>query len=234
MADAFGTYGSHIIHEDFYGGHKLATSGVNTEAVTTYTVDETDGVLALTTGGADGDTAVIGSGAVFSPATNGPLALEARIKMPSLSNQTAWIGFNDQSGGTDEVVDAGTVDASTVNAAGLYFDSAVDANQFNEYIATGGTETQQHLITETVTADQWVVGRVEIDPDGTVRTYYSAPLGTGGVGTGSLRQVAERPQAILPTAKLFPEVYSAGNTSATATVEIDYYHFTANRDWNVA
>lgn len=234
MANALGTYGSHIVHEDFYGGlGSLGSSGVNTEVIS-YVTDETDGIVSLVTGGADGDTAVVGTVAVFSPATNGPLALEARVKMPSLTNQTCWVGFGTQSGGADEVVDAGTIDGGTADAAGFYFDSAVDANQFNEYIATGSAETQQNLITETVTADQWVTVRVEIDPDGTVRTYYSAPLGTAGVGTGSLRLVATRSQAVSATAKFFAEVYSAGNTSATAAVECDYFHFTAARDWNVA
>ncbi len=232
---AQGSYGEHHIHADFYGSlAPLGTSGVGTEVVTTYTTDETDGILARETGTSTGDTAVVGSGAVFSPATNGPLALEARVKMPVITNQAAWVGFSTQSGGADEVQDAGTLDASTVDAAGLAFDTGIDANQWNEYIATGSAETRQNLVGEIITADRWQVLRVEVDPDGTVRTYIADTFGKSGFGTGALRLIASRTAAISPTALLFAEVYSGANTTAAAIVEVDYYHLTAGRDWAVA
>lgn len=236
MSDALGSYGSHIIHEDFYHIANSATlgqgtvSGVGTEAMVQVT-DETDGVAAFVTASSAGDTCVFGLNAVFAPASNGPLALECRVKQPTAAD-AAWMGFADQSGGTDEVVDGGSIDGSITDCAGLYFDDAVDADQWNEYIGTGGAETQQNLVTETITADEWQVLRVEIDPDGTVRMYIADELHASGVGEGGLRLIASRSAAVLTTALLFPEVYSASN-SGTGTLEVDYFHFTANRDWAV-
>ncbi len=232
MGDALGTFGAHVVHEDFYGTvGALATSGVGSEAPV-YTTDETDGIIALVTASGAGNTCVIGLNAVFSPATNGPLAIEARVKHASLAD-AAWVGFATQSGGTDEVVDGGSLDGGTVDAVGLYYDDGADANQWYEYVATASAETQQNLVTEVITADEWQVIRVEVDPDGTVRTYIAAEFGATSVGEGSLRLIEERgADTVSTTALLFPEVYSAAN-SGTAQLEVDYLHFTANRDWAV-
>ena len=236
MANALGTYGGHIIHQDFYQIANNAplgqgqVSGVGTEAMAQLT-DETDGVADFVTASGAGNTTVFGANAVFAPASNGPMTVEVRLKQ-STAADAAWVGFCNQSGGTDEVVDGGALDGGVTNCVGLYFDDAVDADQWNEYVATGSAETQQNLVTEAITADEWQVLRVEIDPDGTVRTYIADEFFASGVGEGSLRLIAERKTAVSTTALYFPEVYSAAN-SGTASLDVDYYHFTANRDWAV-
>lgn len=240
MADALGSYGEHIHHQDFYqfvadsstsvplGDGELFAIGTS---VNTQTVDETDGVIQLVSASGAGNVSGYGVNSVYSPAANGPLILEVRLKFPTLAD-AAWVGFSDSSGDVDEVVDNGTIDGSVTDCAGIYYDDAVDTDQWNEYIATGGTETQQNLITEVITADEWQVLRVEILPDGTVRTLIADEPGSSGVGTGGFRLIAERTAAVSPTALFFPEVYVASN-SGTGLLEVDYFHFRAQRNWAV-
>lgn len=229
---AQGSYGQHIAHADFYGtAAPLATNGLGTEVIS-YVVDEPDGVISLATDATDDDTALVGVQAVFTPAKNAPMAIEARYKMPSLTNQASWLGFCTQDANSSEVTDNNAIVGTVTDAAGISFDSVVSATQLTEFIATGSAITQHGLINDTVTADKYKVGRVEIDPDGTVRTYVASTYGDGsGYGTGALRLIAERKAAISTTALLFPQLYSAARTTAAATVECDYVHFTAGRYW---
>ncbi len=230
---AQGTYGQHHAHADFYGtAAPFNTSGLNTEVIA-YVVDEPDGVISLTTGGADDDTACVVAQACFTAAKNGPLALETRWKAPVITNNAEWTGFSTKDPNVTRIIDNTTLEATaTVEAAGISFDSGYDAAVLSTIIATGSVITHQDKLTETVVADKYTISRVEVDPDGSVRCYVGVPYGKDGVGVGSLRLVnSYGPGAIDKTALLYASTYTAGNTSATTVAEVDYMHLTAGRCW---
>ena len=240
MADALGTYGQHIIHEDFYNFQATADHqgngmvfGVSTIAAV-QVINETDGVVEFVTASGGGDMAGFRASGVFSPATNGPLVVEVRLKMPTVADAMS-VGFATLISPVDEIVDANTWDAGTADgAAFVQDDGASDTDSWYAVSGTASAVSTRAIISTDYdpTNDEWQVLRVVLNPDGGVEFYMADQLGSGDT-TGSLERVATHlAGSVSTTALVYPYVYVAAN-SGTATLDVDYFHFTANRDWNV-
>lgn len=238
MPDALGSYGQHIVHEDFY--HFLATAGnlgpgmifgVGTVAAV-QVIDETDGVIEIVTASGAGNMGGFRAAGVFSPGTNGPLSVEVRLKMPTVADAMS-VGFATLIATVDEIVDADTWDGGTADGAAFVLDDgATDTNSWYAVTGTASAVSTRAIISTDYdpTSDEWQVLRVEINGDGSVNFYAADEL---GVGNGGLELVASHTAgSVSTTALVYPYVYVAAN-SGTATLDVDYFHFTANRNWNV-
>ena len=238
MPDALGSYGQHVVHEDFY--HFLATAGDLGQGMifgagtiaAVQVIDETDGVIEIVTASGAGNMGGFRASGAFSPATNGPLSVEVRLKMPTVADAMS-VGFATLIATVDEIVDANTWDAGTADgAAFVQDDGATDTNSWYAVSGTASAISTRAIISTDFdpTSDEWQVVRVEINENGSVDFYMADEL---GVGNGGLQLVAQHVAgSVSTTALVYPYVYVAAN-SGTATLDVDYLHFTANRDWNV-
>lgn len=219
------------VREDFmyvvlYG----QTIGVGTEVVA-YTVDESGGVLSLTTGAVDNDNA-FWKGAPGVP-SNGGLFIEAKIKLADITEGAYNVGFSETLDDTTPVMPfefaTATLTSNAVDGAAFLFDidgttdvwrvAAVDTNvdTLDSAISKNRTEATATNGVAPVN-DTYEVLRVEIEANGTAQFWRN------GI------RVARQRTAVTPTAVLFPYVgVEARATSEAPVLEIAYIEYGFNR-----
>ena len=81
----------------------------------------------------------------------------------------------------------------------------------------------------TLTADSYIIARVEIDPDGTARGYIGHESMANNTG---LTLVATLKAGTLTTTSLyFPNLHMAAASTGDPLVEVDYFRGGGNRYW---
>jgi len=171
----------------------------------------------------------IGTEVCFSPALNGPLAVETRIETQALTARNLWVGFSGVN--ADSNVPPATGATTTVtyvddDVIGFLYDSTfTDANDWHA-VHQGGTAAAATVSTtvdmdEDAVAAQSQVLRVEIDVDGTARWYID----------GKLKQTVSA--AADPDELLCATIAAYGTTTTIADLDSDYLAVEANRDWTV-
>ena len=215
----------------------------------TATVNESGGVGNFTDAGGAGDASVITSSPMV-PSSNGSLVVTARWKVSAVSDYRCFFGWQ-ETVSLSETVNPFTLNGTTLAAnsagqvVGFYYDTQATTDGFRLMAASDGTASTTAAVTardgsttlgslgilagETLAADSWITGRVEIDPDGTARAY----LGAAGMGrqTG-LTLVATLAKGALDEDAVYHPVLFMGSQSGTAnTNEVDYFGAKGSRDW---
>lgn len=217
------------------------------------TVDEPNGVLGITGAGGAGDGASFYS-APARPDRCGTMWVEARFKMPSVSDGRAFVGFQ-STYNQAEPVNPFTLSGTTLTAnnageaVGFYTDFAATTDDFRFLSSSAGTAdltaAYSYVLNGqpsssaagtlgirancTPTADSYYIARVEIDPDGTARGYFGHESMANNTG---LTLVATLKAGTLTTTSLyFPVCNLLATSTGNPVHEIDYFRGGWNRYW---
>lgn len=187
----------------------------------------TSGAVRISGNDENGKGVALTTDLVFSPALNGPLAVEARVQMQALTTRSIFMGFcgtiaDDVAEPLTSVTTTHTLTAS--NLCGFVMDSQLTAAAVWHAVYNGGSTTGATDSTTTTTgisavAAEWDVLRLEIDNNGTARWYINGVLEktvTNAVSTTALQGAL---------------VGCWGTTTTAADLDVDYFAVEANRDW---
>lgn len=213
--------------------------GVNEGSIAS-TVDETGGVLAITTDTADNDNHALVAG-VFSP-RDGTMVVNGRWKVTSL-DCAVYFGFAETMAYDTPVMPAEFATATmTYNPGGMVgFNYDVDGTT-DDYrsvmgdgsaaIAGSGNGTRANA---DVTVDQWVEGKVEVFPDGSANCWLGSAADKNADGETNLKLVksyTSKDGTLLTTTDKFHAVLMIENRSGNARVlEVDFFEGYGSRDW---
>jgi hypothetical protein len=224
--------------------------GISGDAAQTYTVDESGGVIAHSGAGAAAD-GVCFTSSPMQPSGNGTIVVVGRWKVSAATDYRCFFGWQ-ETVDSDEAVNPFTLNGTTLTAnntgqtVGFYYDTQATTDGFRFMASSDGTASTTATLNqaregsttlgslgilagETLTADKWIVARVEIDPDGTARGY----LGHTGMGNQSgLTLVATVDGAALDEDALYyPVMHQLEQSTGDPSHETDYFGATGNRDW---
>jgi len=243
-------FGKTRIFDDFLGPDNDLTWGAGTvkvgnfgfvsdeEGTFEWTVDEPGGVVAFTTDTGDDDNAVL-FGGTFQPSLGG-CEMEARFKFNSATLLAVYYGFTETLALATPVMpgEFATATMSYNGSGGMVggvHDPDASTNDFRSVFGdggaqTGGGTTNGARASETITADEWYIGRAEIDADGTARVY----VGHKGGLAGDINLIEEVTSSPITNSDQFYGVLIGENRSAAARVfEVDYLYMSGSRDWAV-
>lgn len=185
------------------------------------------GLLRLTSGNddANGTQATDASGVTSYlnwQASNGGLAMQARVKVSRITDAYIFVGFTDVITVELPIISAASANTITTNATdavGFMFDTNMTAdNWWLVGVATDVDATAQNVGSAPVAA-QFVELRVEVSATG-VADFYINGLHVGTAMTG----------ALTPAADLTPCVYvSNADGTSTVTLDIDYIQVEMDR-----
>lgn len=217
-------------------GEGIGFASVN-EGSFASTIDEPNGVLAITTDTGDNDNAVL-IGARCQPSL-GPCWAEARFKYSNV-DCAVFFGFTETLALDTPVMPAEFATATmTYNGTGgmLGFNYDVDGttDDFRAVMGDGGAAVASSengtRANATLTADRWFIARVELDPDGSGACYLADVGHVDGASVPQMRLI-KRFTAGLTNTDLFYPVLMIENRSANARVlEVDYFYGASGRDW---
>lgn len=246
-SDFVGVYNGRIV---VAGGDTLdgdvGSIGVN-EGSFASTIDETGGVLAITTDTADNDNHFLIAGP-FSP-NDGTITMRGRFKWNSATLSYVWFGFA-------ETMDLATPVAPTeltgttltVNAGGqvgFFFDPDATTDDWRYVMGDGGaaisdsTPVTDRLTNNTadaaliITADQWVEAEVTVSSTGVAELYFGSIVGANADNSANLTLVKRfNTGTLMTTTDRFYACLGTENRDGNARVlEVDYFEGTAGRDW---
>ena len=173
----------------------------------------------------------IGTEAVFSPALNGPFAIEARVETQAVTARNLFVGFcnvNADAAAVPPTVGATTVTTLTASdLCGFSYDSTYGTDTNDWHMAYNGGSTTGEVLSTNINADEDVVAgtsqvlRVEIDTNGTARWYID----------GKLKQTVTN--AVSTTVLQGALVGCFATTTTVTDLDVDYIAVEANRDWTV-
>lgn len=229
------TWGTGTVHID-----GLGFVSVN-EGSFEWTVDEGNGVLAITTDTGDNDNAVLMAGA-FIPSVNGTLVAEGRFKSNSATLGSVFCGFTETLALDTPVMPAEFATATmtyngTGQMIGALWDSDATTGDFRALAGDAGAVQGTNVATnaalatagvranETITADEWYIVRVEVDASGYGRVY----VGHKGRGLDKILEVKD----IGTTNPMYAVLMYENRSAAARVFEVDYFRGWANRDWEV-
>jgi hypothetical protein len=187
------------------------------------------GWVRLTGTNEDNAGCAAGTEAVFSPALNGTIAVEARVETQALTARNLFVGLcdvnNDASLLPPCTGDTVTMTLTASDLVGFCFDSQLTNGNwmcvYNGGSTTGATATAGIDSLVTLVAAQSDVLRVEVDPDGRARWYVNGELKftvAGAVSTTVLQGTL---------------VGCFATTTTITDLDVDYIATEANRDWTV-
>ena len=227
---------TNLVSGDTWGGG-IGFASVN-EGSFASTIDEPNGILAITTDTADNDNAVL-IGGRCRPSL-GPAWLEARFKYSNLDT-SVFVGFSETMALDTPVMPAefATVTMTyngTGGMVGLQYDVDGTTDDFRALMGDGGagvatSSTTGFRANAAVTADKWLIARVELFPDGSGACYLAD---TGHVDGNSrpIMRLIKRFTAGLTASDLFYPVLMVENRSGNARVlEVDYFKGAGTRSW---
>ena len=185
------------------------------------------GVLRLTSGNddANGTQATDASGVTSYlnwQASNGGLAIQARVKISRITNSYLFVGFTDVITAELPVISAGSAETVTTNATdavGFLFDTNFTTDTFHLVGVAADTDATVQTLTDAPVADDYLTLRVEVDASGGALFYINGKR-VGAKMTG----------AVTPATDLTPAVYvSNADGTSTVTLDVDYIHVAMNR-----
>jgi hypothetical protein len=216
-------------------GPGLGFTSVN-EGSFASTVDETGGILAITTDTGDNDNAAIIAGP-FSP-SDGVMWAEARYKYSNV-DCAVFFGFAETMSLATPVMPAefatATMTYNPGGQVGIQYDVDGTTDDFRAVMGDGsaavagsgnGTRTNA-----TVTADRWHITRVVLLEDGSAEVWH-ADVGHQDSNSVPKLRLIKKFSAGLTSTDLFYAVLMIENRSGNARVlEVDYVFGEAGRDW---
>lgn len=203
------------------------------------TVDESGGVLAITTDTADNDNAAIIAGK-FAP-RDGKMTMRARFKYSNVDT-SIFVGFAETMALDTPVMPAEfattTMTYNPGGLIGLQYDVDGTTDDFRAVMGDGSAAISDSgngvRANATVTADRWFEAYVVLNEDGSGECW----LGDSGHVQGTSKETKLRlikrfsSGTLLTTTDLFYAVLMIENRSGNARVlEVDYIFGEAGRDW---
>ena len=200
--------------------------------------DEEGGIIQLLTDTGDNDNAALVAGP-FKP-SNGGCVMEARFKVADDLNVAIFAGFSETMSVATPVMAAEYATATmTINGsggvAGLQYDMDGTTDFFRAASGDGGAVTGTNksgtAITattttnsgQTVTADKFVVARVEISPSGRIDLSLAADK--------ELTQVESITGAVTASDLFYAVLMLENREAAAKEFEVDYVYARGFRDW---
>ncbi len=245
-SDFGGKYGDLVVCT----GTMLVESGVGFVSVGTPTisdvVDEPDGLIALNTGASSGDNCFLLGAPVI--AQNGGAVLEARFKPVASTNCAVSIGYMQTLVTATPVLPAtfSTVTMTytgTGAMVGLLKDTAATTDDYRAFMGTGGagvagSGTTGIRANATMTGDKWITARVVLQPDGGAEVWMSDVGHVDRAGMPVLRLIKRfigtenhGASPISVSAVLHPFLAIETRTTASKTLEVDYFKYRSFRNW---
>lgn len=193
------------------------------------------GAIQIESGATNEDSTGLVTSKMFDVGLMGPIVMETRVQFDDLLTKEFFFGLSDQNADnvaleTDIVSRGGntTISLTTSNLVGFLFDSEFSASARWHGVYKGGTATGETTSTNValtiaandITAQEWDVIRLEIDPDGTARWFVNGILSQTRAG------------AVSTTTDLCMNLLIGGK-GANELADVDYVLVTANRDWTV-
>lgn len=204
------------------------------------TVDESGGILAITTDTADNDNAALYAG-VFCP-RDGKIVLRTRFKYSNV-DCAIFVGFTE----TLNLAGAPVMPAEFATATmtyngsggivGLNYDVDGTTDDFRAVMGDGGAAISDSSngirATATVTADRWFEAEVILNEDGTAECWLGDSGHANSLSMNKLRRIKRfYTGTLLTTTDVFHACLMIENRSAAArTLEVDYFYGEAGRDW---
>ena len=200
--------------------------------------DEEGGIIQLLTDTGDNDNAALVAGP-FKP-SNGGCVMEARFKVADDLNVAIFAGFSETMSVATPVMPAEYATATmSINGsggvAGLQYDMDGTTDFFRAASGDGGAVTGTNksgtAITattttnsgQTVTADKFVVARVEISPSGRIDLSLAADK--------ELTQVESITGAVTASDLFYAVLMLENREAAAKEFEVDYVYARGFRDW---
>lgn len=204
-----------------------AVEGSDTDGAQAVLAGGIGGVLRLTSGNddANGTQATCASGVTSYlnwQASNGGLAMQARVKISRITNSYLFVGFTDVITAELPVISAGSAETVTTNATdavGFLFDTNFTTDTFHLVGVANDVDATVQTLTDAPVADDYLTLRVEVDASGAALFYINGKV-VGSKMTG----------AVTPANDLTPAVYvSNADGTSTVTLDVDYIHVSMNR-----
>ena len=255
MATAQSGHGRIEIFEDFVGAEHIvaetaASGAIGSLRVIGDGIAETDsgvvnlesgglsGVARLTTTNEDKHGCYLATPVMFDVALNGPLVLEARVKVQAVANRAMFIGFSDVNADALSLEDDlihGNGTTTTLTASdlvGFHFSSEYTDDTDWHTVYNGGTTTGETTSTsldvdDVVAADVWQILRVEVAPNGTA-FFYIDGVAVGGSTSAKTSGVSGAASTSVDMAAI---VGVESKTTSVLDMDVDYIYISANRDW---
>lgn len=248
MATYQGSFGKVEYFEDFLGIDPDATWAAggfsigNVSVVSVNegsiedTVDETGGVVAITTDTSDNDNVALYYAPV-KPSEGGPCVVEARLKVADITTAALFVGFTETLDGTTPVMPAEFATATmtyngTGGMIGLQFDPDGTTDDWRAVCGDGGAAAggsgngtrATPIVGEgyAVTNDRWDIVRVELETDGSGRVYLNGKL------------IKTYDEALDEDNLFFPTVMCENRSGAANVLEVDYFYASSARSWDQA
>ncbi len=246
MAVCQGSFGKLEVWDDFLGPDNDLTWGASgvkvgnfgfvsvNEGTFEWTVDEANGVLAITTDTGDDDNAVLMAGA-FTPNVNGHLVTEWRFKFNSATVGAVFVGFTETLALDTPVMPAEFATATmtyngTGQMIGAQFDTDGTTDDFRAVFADAGAivtgaDTHGTRAQETIAADEWYIVRVELSSTGVGEVW----VGHKSSGLNLVKRLTGNP-VVNP---MYAICMFENRSAAARLFEVDYGYAAATRDWEV-
>jgi len=183
------------------------------------------GVLRLTTGDAGTGFAadlIQVNQALQWQASNGGLAIEARIKISQITEAYVFFGFTDVVTLEAPVISASSADTITTNASdavGFMFDTNMSTDDIWLVGVAANTDATLQDSGYAFEADTYVTLRVEVSSAG-VATFYRNGVQVGTAMSGAVTAATD----LTPTLAV-----SKTATATSMTLDCDYLHVSMNR-----
>lgn len=214
-----------------------------------FTVDESGGVISFNGDGGAADGAALW-GAPMIASSNGNLSMGARFKGASATDLRVFCGWQETVAAAEPVMPF-TLSGTTLTSnnagecAGFYTDTSADTDDYRFHYSVDGTEQTSVVLADalnreatlgalgaralaTITADSWVIVRVDIDTQGNVEGW----IGAAGMGNqNGLTRVVRMEGAFDKDAVVFPLLHLAAASTGDPLLECDYIWAKGTRDW---
>lgn len=185
----------------------------------------------------------------FQPSTQGTISMEARFKTSALTSYGFFAGFQ-ETVAVAEPVNPFTLSGTTLtsndggNVFGAYYDTAATTDDVRVHVSVDGTELTTALTENgvaygalgvrantTLVAAKWNYIRVEIDPDGAGRVFWSdmtlCPRNDGP------KLIATLKAGNLDTTALYHPILTLVDPSTNDPLHsVDFIGASGGRDWS--
>ena len=176
----------------------------------------------------------------MQPSGNGTICMGVRFKYSAVTDILAFVGWC-ETVDTDSITIPFSLSGTTLTSnsvgqcVGMYYDTAADTDDWRMHGSSDSAEFTGALgalgtrASSTPVLDEFMVIRVEIDPDGTARCYYG-DSSTDTRGTG-LNLVDTLPSSNLDADAVYhPLVVLQPDSTGNPSIEVDYISGKVNRD----
>lgn len=206
------------------------------------TVDETGGVLAITTDTGDNDNAALIAGK-FSP-RDGKMVMWARFKVNNITTLSSiFVGFAETMALDTPVMPAEFATATmTYNPGGMIgfnFDIDGTTDDFRAVMGDGSAAISDSAngirANATLTADAWYEAAVVLNEDGSGECWLGDP---GHINSDSMEKMRlikhfRTGTLLTPTDLFFAVLMAENRTGGAFVMEVDYFFGEAGRDWRI-